>query len=164
MRQRWIVKHRDDKTHFIPESEYRAEDWEVPVKRIVPDWVSDEPVRGKWAFRVVDGVRKLTPITDEPSPVFHFVHQDTMDAIENPADGNLYDSKSAYMRAVKDAGLEVLGKQSHRIGLHAKRAMEELARTRKEDIIKVLECSKSPEAWHDMVGRARELEAMSIEE
>lgn len=37
------------------------------------------------------------------------IRADGMSAIMNHADGRLYDSKSAYYRAVKDAGCEIIG-------------------------------------------------------
>lgn len=37
------------------------------------------------------------------------VVQDSMDAIEHPADGRLYDSKSAFRRVTKEHGLEERG-------------------------------------------------------
>lgn len=44
--------------------------------------------------------------SDLPMPA---IRADGMSAIMNHADGRLYDSKSAYYRAVKDAGCEIIG-------------------------------------------------------
>lgn len=41
-----------------------------------------------------------------PAP---YIRTDGMDAVRNPADGLLYDSRSAYERAVRDAGCEIVG-------------------------------------------------------
>lgn len=38
-----------------------------------------------------------------------YIRPDGMDALVNHANGHLYDSKSAYYRAVKDAGCEIVG-------------------------------------------------------
>lgn len=42
---------------------------------------------------------------------FHYVISDDLGAVQNPADGKTYDSKSAYYKAVKDAGCVVLGNE-----------------------------------------------------
>lgn len=44
-----------------------------------------------------------------PAP---YIRSDGMDATLNHANGLLYDSKSAYERAVKDAGCEIVGNDS----------------------------------------------------
>lgn len=62
------------------------------------------------------------------------VRPDGMDAIECPADGRTYDSRSAYYAAVKRAGCEILGneKQTPRprdlppLRADMKRALEQL--------------------------------------
>lgn len=41
-----------------------------------------------------------------PAP---YIRTDGMDALRNPANGLLYDSRSAYEQAVKDAGCEIVG-------------------------------------------------------
>ena len=41
-----------------------------------------------------------------------YIRSDGMDATLNHADGQLYDSKSAYERAVKAAGCEIVGNDS----------------------------------------------------
>jgi hypothetical protein len=43
-----------------------------------------------------------------PAP---FIRADGMSPLINHADGRLYDSKSAYYRAVKDAGCEIIGNE-----------------------------------------------------
>jgi hypothetical protein len=62
------------------------------------------------------------------------IRPDGMDAIENPVNGLPYDSKSAYYRAVRDAGYEILGSErlTRRltprppVGPDVKRAIEQL--------------------------------------
>lgn len=44
--------------------------------------------------------------SDLPMPA---IRSDGMDALLNHADGQIYDSRSAYERAVKDAGCEIIG-------------------------------------------------------
>lgn len=39
----------------------------------------------------------------------YYVQDDTMGALYNPADGRTYDSKSAFIRATKNAGCEIIG-------------------------------------------------------
>ena len=46
--------------------------------------------------------------SDLPMPA---IRSDGMGTILNHADGRLYDSKSAYYRAVKDAGCEIIGNE-----------------------------------------------------
>lgn len=46
-----------------------------------------------------------------PSPWAPSIRPDGMDAIECPADGRVYDSKSAYYAAVDRAGCAILGSQ-----------------------------------------------------
>ena len=41
------------------------------------------------------------------------IRPDGMAAVWNPCDGREYESKSAYERAVKDAGCEIVGNDSH---------------------------------------------------
>ena len=45
-----------------------------------------------------------------PAPM---VIPDGMDDTRNHADGQMYDSRSSYMRAVKDAGCQVIGDDIH---------------------------------------------------
>lgn len=40
---------------------------------------------------------------------------DHLDGVQNPCDGKTYDSKSAYYRAVKDAGCEIVGNEAEKI-------------------------------------------------
>jgi len=46
-----------------------------------------------------------------PAPM---IISDHLDGVKNPVDGKLYDSKSAYYQAVKDAGCEIIGNESPR--------------------------------------------------
>ena len=41
-----------------------------------------------------------------------YIRTDGMDPLQNPANGLLYDSRSAYERAVRDAGCEIVGNDS----------------------------------------------------
>jgi hypothetical protein len=40
---------------------------------------------------------------------------DALDYVQNPVDGKRYDSKSAYYRAVKDAGCEIVGNEAEKM-------------------------------------------------
>jgi hypothetical protein len=46
--------------------------------------------------------------------------RDGLDDVWNPANGKVYDSKSAYYRAVKDAGYEIAGNDSSVMNAHEK--------------------------------------------
>jgi hypothetical protein len=52
---------------------------------------------------------QLVPKNEVRRPWLHGVIPDGMDATECPADGKVYESRSAYYRAVKNAGCEILG-------------------------------------------------------
>ncbi|MFZ5624437.1 MAG: hypothetical protein ACOY71_08385 [Gemmatimonadota bacterium] len=68
------------------------------------------------------------------SGVRFYIRTDGMDAIENPVNGLLYDSRSAYYRAVRDAGCEIVGNERPKrvikkpppVGPDIKRAIEQL--------------------------------------
>jgi len=47
--------------------------------------------------------------SDLPAP---YIRSDGMDPTMNHADGQMYDSKSAYYRGVKDAGCEIVGNEA----------------------------------------------------
>ena len=47
-----------------------------------------------------------------PAPM---VIRDALDGVQNPCDGKKYDSKSAYYRAVKNAGCEIVGNEAEKI-------------------------------------------------
>lgn len=51
----------------------------------------------------------------EPLPWVTSIRTDGMDAIECPADGRTYDSRSAYYGAVKRAGCEIVGNEQRRV-------------------------------------------------
>lgn len=40
--------------------------------------------------------------------------RDALDGVKNPVDGKLYDSKSEYYRAVKEAGCEIVGNEAEK--------------------------------------------------
>ncbi len=40
---------------------------------------------------------------------------DHLDGVKNPVDGKVYDSKSAYYQAVKDAGCEIVGNEAEKM-------------------------------------------------
>jgi len=43
------------------------------------------------------------------------VIRDALDGVQNPCDGKVYDSKSAYYRAVKDAGCVIVGNEAEKL-------------------------------------------------
>lgn len=47
-----------------------------------------------------------------PTPM---VIRDGLDGVKNPVDGKTYDSKSAYYRAVKDAGCVIVGNEAEKL-------------------------------------------------
>lgn len=47
-----------------------------------------------------------------PAPM---IIRDHLDGVQNPCDGKTYDSKSAYYRAVRDAGCEIVGNEAEKI-------------------------------------------------
>lgn len=59
---------------------------------------------GRKVYRRVPGERKAR--SDLPRP---YLRPDGMSDVWNPVDGRHYDSKSAYERAVKAAGCEIVG-------------------------------------------------------
>ena len=52
-----------------------------------------------------------TPVARSSLPA-PYIRSDGMDATLNHANGHVYDSKSAYERAVKEAGCEIVGNDS----------------------------------------------------
>ena len=77
-------------------------------KTPMPDWVSDEPIRGKWRL-VRDGDKYiLIPYLQEVAYLHHVI-QDTMEPLEVMATGEKFDSKSAYERRLKELGLTSTG-------------------------------------------------------
>jgi hypothetical protein len=58
-------------------------------------------------YRFING--ELTQISRKHSDGRLAIISDNLDGILNPADGQRYDSKSQYYRAVKDAGCEIVG-------------------------------------------------------
>lgn len=71
-------------------------------------------IRGTWVFRNGELIRKGSPEdiryrpprSDLPAPM---VVSDHLGDVWNPADGQTYDSKSAYYKAVRAAGCEIMG-------------------------------------------------------
>ena len=51
----------------------------------------------------------------------YYIKDDTMDPLVNPADGRTYDSKSAFERATKEQGCEIIGNE------YRGKTLEELA-------------------------------------
>lgn len=68
--------------------------WDKHVRDFVPPQ--------EWARR--HGNRKRSTEVSAP-----YIRTDGMDATWNPANGRTYDSRSAYYRAVKDVGCEIIG-------------------------------------------------------
>lgn len=60
---------------------------------------------GQWPKECVEA-RQNTKRGSVSAP---YIRSDGMEAIVNHADGKMYDSKSRFERAVKDAGCEILG-------------------------------------------------------
>jgi hypothetical protein len=74
-------------------------------------------IRGTWVFRngemIAKGspedIRYCPPRSDLPAPM---VISDQLGDVWNPADGKKYDSKSAYYKAVRASGCEVMGSEA----------------------------------------------------
>lgn len=61
-------------------------------------------------YKKVDGVYKWLPGDSEAAESMSAaIHQDTMPAMKHPVTGQVFESKSAYLRAVKADGLTVVG-------------------------------------------------------
>jgi len=61
-------------------------------------------------YKKVDGVYQWLPGDSEAAESMSAaVHQDTMPALAHPVTGQVFESKSAYLRAVKADGLTVVG-------------------------------------------------------
>lgn len=61
-------------------------------------------------YKKVDGVWQWLPGDSEAVEAMSAaVHQDTMPALRHPVTGKVYESKSAYLRAVKADGLTIVG-------------------------------------------------------
>lgn len=61
-------------------------------------------------YKKVDGVYQWLPGDSEAAESMSAaVHQDTMPAMAHPITGQVFESKSAYLRAVKADGLTVVG-------------------------------------------------------
>lgn len=57
-------------------------------------------------------LRALGALSSLPAP---YVISDHLDDVQNPADGKIYDSKSEYYRAVKNAGCEIVGNEAEKL-------------------------------------------------
>lgn len=74
-------------------------------------------IRGTWVFRngelIAKGspedIRYQPPRSDLPSPM---VVSDSLGDVWNPVNGQMYDSKSAYYKAVRAAGCEIMGNEA----------------------------------------------------
>lgn len=74
-------------------------------------------IRGTWVWD--RNKRKLVPKhiyaqpnearSDLPAPM---IISDTLDYVQNPANGRTYTSKSKYYKAVRDAGCEIVGNET----------------------------------------------------
>lgn len=141
---KWVIKHKDGKTHVISASDYVASEWDEPSEYVAPDWIPDHPTRGRWAFRDVDGERRLIDISQDTGPDdLHFVIGDTIKPVENPADGRIYDSRSQFHAASKALGYEWIGKQEPQ-------SREWKAPGLKQEIIEQVERCKSRDQRREM--------------
>ena len=74
-------------------------------------------MRGRWI--VQDG--RLIPVEEYRRPIVQrstsfpmpMLRRDDMDAIRNPVDGRIYDSKSQYERAVRSRGARIVGNDDY---------------------------------------------------
>lgn len=68
-------------------------------------------VRYFWDRSARDGRGDWAPVPPRRGRLGVMVISDTLDGVMNPADGRRYDSKSAYARAVRAAGCEIVGNE-----------------------------------------------------
>ena len=69
--------------------------------------------RGVWVMRDGELIPKhLAPPLHPKHGVSAYVIGDTMDHTMNPVNGRHYDSKSAYYKAVRAAGCEIIGNEN----------------------------------------------------
>jgi hypothetical protein len=61
---------------------------------------------GEWPAECIEARYGESKRSGLPMP---YIRTDGMDALLNHVDGQLYDSRSAYERAIKDAGCEIIG-------------------------------------------------------
>jgi hypothetical protein len=60
----------------------------------------------------VAALRRARARSSLPAP---YVIGDHLDDVQNPADGKIYESKSNYYRAVKEAGCEIVGNEAQKM-------------------------------------------------
>lgn len=65
--------------------------------------------RGLWVYDKEAG--GVLPVQEKPKIKSHHVIEDTMEPMLSHADGKMYDSKSAYKRALKEQGYQVIGNE-----------------------------------------------------
>lgn len=69
-------------------------------------------VIAKWVWDPVTHELREVPTGYQSKPIpAPAVHQDSMDALEHPANGKMYDSKAAFRRVTKAHGLEEIGNE-----------------------------------------------------
>lgn len=82
-----------------------------------------------------------------PSPM---IISDNLDGVQNPCDGKIYDSKSAYYRAVKDAGCEIVGNEAEKLAdATASSARPKVTQQEVVDAMHKVEAGYKPALEHD---------------
>lgn len=66
--------------------------------------------REQWDQMVAEQRARVMAGRTHPAP---YIISDQLDDILNPVNGQLYDSKSAYYKAVRDAGCTIVGNEPH---------------------------------------------------
>jgi len=61
---------------------------------------------------LVAAARRERARSSLPAPM---IISDHLDGVKNPVDGKMYDSKSSYYRAVKDAGCVIVGNEAEKM-------------------------------------------------
>ena len=104
------------------DAEWYDNSCKIPLRAPFSEWVRLHNVQTKIEKATASG--KLKPIVSVSTYVLPKVMfmTDDMNHTLNPADGKMYDSKSAYYRAVKDKGLEIVGNDAPTKPLKPKQA------------------------------------------
>lgn len=76
-----------------------------------------------------------------PAPM---IISDHLDGVQNPCDGKTYDSKSAYYRAVRDAGCEIVGNEAEKIASSITPARSEVTKDEVANAVRKVESGYKP--------------------
>lgn len=75
--------------------------------------------------------------------------RDALNDVQNPCDGKTYDSKSAYYRAVKDAGCVIVGNEAEKLAAAPCPARPEVTQAEVAAAMRKVEAGYKPALEHD---------------